>query len=69
MSAATDKANQKSDFEILFKDTPDYFAVRNAKMLNEGPMVRFICFDENDKFKANEWYPIANIHRIKSYAQ
>jgi len=32
-------------------------------------MVRFICFNEKDEFVANEWYPVANIHRIKNYSQ
>jgi len=62
-----DKAMQKKNFEILFKDSPEYFAVKNAKMLIEGPFVRFISFDENDKYIEDQWYPIGNIHRIKAY--
>ncbi len=64
-----DKTKEKHDYEILFKDSPEYFGVKNARMLYEGPMVRFICFDENDKPKEDHWYPVCNIHRIKSYAK
>lgn len=60
-----DKTLIKSDFELLFKDSPEYFGVKNARMLVEGPFVRFIKFDENNIMIADEWYPIENIHRIK----
>lgn len=68
MSKAIENATKKTDFEILFKDSPGYFAIKNAKMIQEGAFVRFICFDE-DMFKEEHWYPIQNIHRIKSYPQ
>ena len=60
-----DKTFEKSDFEILFKDSPEYFGIKNARMLQEGLFVRFICFDKDNKFKCDIWHPIASIHRIK----
>lgn len=60
-----EKSKQLNNFEILFKDSPEYFAVAGAKMLVEGPFVRFICFDPEGKFKQDLWYPIENIFRIK----
>jgi len=66
-SKAKVNAFKKADYELLFKDSSEYFLVENAKMIQEGLFIRFICFDLDNKFKANEWYPIANIHRIKSY--
>jgi hypothetical protein len=59
---------KKHDYEILFKDSPEYFAVLNAKMMQEGSLIRFICFVD-DKLSHEEWYPIQNIHRIKRYAE
>ena len=67
MSKAKENQMRKSDFEISFQASPDYFLVENAKMIQEGNLVRFICFDENDKFKENIWYPMINIFRIKRY--
>lgn len=67
MSKAQENAMKKADYELLFKDSSEYFSVLNAKMIQEGAFIRFICFNEQDKFKENHWYPIANIHRIKSY--
>lgn len=67
MSKAKENQMKKSDFEILFSDSPDYFLVENAKMIQEDKFVRFICFDENDNLKKDSWYPIINIHRITRY--
>lgn len=68
MSKAKENAFKKSDYEILFKDSAEYFLVPNAKMIQEGAFVRFLCFDDQDKYKETHWYPIANIHRLKVYA-
>lgn len=68
MSKAKENAFKKSDYELLFNDTPEYFAVSNAKMVFEGQFVRFICFDENNNYKEDHWYPIIKIHRIKKYS-
>jgi hypothetical protein len=57
----------KSDYELLFKDSAEYFGVFNAKMIQEGQFIRFICFNEDNTYKETVWYPIQNIHRIKSY--
>lgn len=57
---------RKSDFELLFTDSPEYFLVRNAKMVFERGMVRFICFD-GDEFSHDEWYPARNVFRIRRY--
>ena len=54
----------KHNFELLFKDSPEYFIVKNARMIFEGPAVRFIIFDK-DVWVRDEYYPVANIHRIK----
>lgn len=67
MSKALDKRNEKHDYEIMFLDSPEYFVVTNAKMIQEFGMLRFICFDEKDKWKEDVWYPYAKIHRVKRY--
>ncbi len=67
MATIKEKQLKKTDFEILFMDSSEYFLVENARMIQEGNMVRFICFDENDEFKHDLWYPMTNIFRIKRY--
>lgn len=64
------KENQmkKSNFELLFRDSSEYFLIENAKMISEAGFVRFICFDEKDNFKKDVWYPLVNIYRITRYA-
>ena len=69
MNKAKENQMKKSDFEILFHDSPEYFAVSNAKMMQEGNMVRFICFDDKDSLKEEIWYPMSNIYRIKRYPE
>jgi len=67
MSKAKENQMKKSDYEITFKDSPEYFVVANAKMIFENQMVRFICFDDDSKFKEEHWYPMVSINRIKRY--
>jgi len=67
MDKAKEKQMQKSNFEITFQDSPEYFLVANAKMIQEGNMVRFLCFNEQGIFKEDIWYPMVNIYRIKRY--
>jgi hypothetical protein len=56
---------RKSNFEILFKDSPDYFVVRNARViLAVNGWVVFHVFEE-DTFVRQEMYPSQHIHRIK----
>lgn len=66
---AYDKATRINDFEILFNDSPEYFLVENARMIQEGKLIRFICFDNDLAFDHDEWYPISKIHRIKRYRE
>jgi hypothetical protein len=66
MGKAKENAFKKFDYEILFKDSPDYYVVKNAKFLIEGTFVRFICF-EGDEISHDEYYPTQHIHRIKRY--
>ena len=65
---AKENSFKKADFELMFNDSPEYFLVSNAKMFQEQLLVRFVCFDEQNKFKEDVWFPIAKIHRIKRYA-
>jgi Zn finger protein HypA/HybF involved in hydrogenase expression len=58
---------KKHNFEIMFNDSPEYFLVERAKMIFEKNMVRFICFDTDNSFKCNEWFPMCNVSRIKGY--
>lgn len=67
MSKAVDNMMKKFDYEITFHDSPDYFLVGNAKMIFENQMVRFICFDDDNKYKEDHWYPMSSINRIKKY--
>jgi hypothetical protein len=66
MNTPAEKANRKSDFELLFKDSPQYFAVLNARMIQEGALVRFVCFDNQDRYDKDVMFPLANIFRIQS---
>ena len=58
-------------YQILFKDSPEYFYVEShiVRFLIEGPLIRFICFDKKGNYKKDEWYPVANIHRIKKESE
>jgi hypothetical protein len=67
MGKAKDKQMKKHDYEITFHDSPDYFIVENSKMIFENQMVRFICFDLENKFLEDCWYPMISINRIKRY--
>ncbi len=66
MNKAKENQLKVFDYEILFKDSPSYFVVNSSKMLTEGGFVRFITFLDG-VFVSEEFYPIANIHRIKRY--
>jgi hypothetical protein len=56
---------RKSNFEILFKDSPDYFSVLNARLiLAVNGWVIFHVFS-GDTFVRQEMYPSQHIHRIK----
>lgn len=61
-----EKKYRTYDFELLFNDSPEYFVIKSARMIQEGYFIRFICF-ENKKVEHDEWYPIQKIHRIKRY--
>jgi hypothetical protein len=67
MSKAKENQMKKSDFEISFQDSPEYFLVENAKMIQEGNLFRFICFDESYNYKEDVWLPMVNVHRVKRY--
>lgn len=67
MNKALENRNKKHDYEIMFLDSPEYFVVTNCKMIQEYKLVKFICFDENNKYKEEVWYPYEKIHRIKKY--
>ena len=67
MSRALDRRNEKHDYEIMFLDSPEYFVVTNAKMIQEYGMLRFICFNAEDKYKEDIWYPYSKVHRVKRY--
>lgn len=68
VSKAKQKQMEKSDFEVLFKNSPDYFVVQNAKLIFEENAARFVCFD-GDVFKEDVWFPYVNVHRIKRYSK
>lgn len=54
----------KRNFQILFRDSSEYFEVKNARMFNESNLIRFEVF-ESDKWKETIYYPLCNIYRIK----
>ena len=55
----------RSNFDILFKDSPEYFRVSNARMiLADNGWVVFHVFD-GSLYSHQEFYPSANIHRIR----
>jgi hypothetical protein len=56
---------RKSDFEILFKDSPEYYGVQNARIiLAVNGWVVFHVFD-SDTYLRQEMYPTQHIQRIK----
>lgn len=58
--------NKTYDYQILFKDSSVYFGVENARIiLAVNGWVVFHVFDENQKYKEQQFYPTAEIHRIK----
>lgn len=67
MNKAQENAWKKSNYEITFNDSPEYFLVKNAKMIFEHNMIRFICYDDSNIFKEDVWYPMINVHKIKRY--
>lgn len=69
MGKALENRNKKHDYEIMFLDSPEYFVVTNAKMIQEMGFVRFICFDADDNYKEDVWYPYAKIYRVKRYGE
>ena len=69
MKTAAENAFIKNDYEILFKDSPEYFVIFNAKMFQEGDLIRFISFNDSGFIIETHWYPIFNIHRIKTYKE
>lgn len=56
---------KRNVFEILFKDSIEYFRIENARMLaHDGSFVRFMIFD-GDTIKEEVFYPLVNVYRIK----
>jgi hypothetical protein len=62
-----EKAWKKHDYEILFKDSSEYFLVTNAKMVQEGAMLRFVLFagEKGETYVGDYYYPIQNIYRVQ----
>jgi hypothetical protein len=60
-----DRVIKKYNYELLFHDSPEYFYVNNARMMQEKDLIRFICFDDQSKYLFDMWFPVINIHRIK----
>jgi hypothetical protein len=61
-----EKIFRKHKFEIVFRDSSEYFLSDNAKMVQEGKLLRFIEFKEQDGkvLTRSIYYPIANVFRI-----
>ena len=55
-----------TDFEMRFKDSPEYFYINNAEMIQEGSMLRFDRFDEQTgEIVDTTFFPMIHIFRIK----
>jgi hypothetical protein len=63
-SPSGDTPGSKFNFQILFKDSPEAFWVKNARFLIEGSFVRFVVFNK-EEYSHDEFYPTMHIHRIK----
>jgi len=61
------RTEQLSDFEVLFKDSTEYFAVKNARLFKAGPDCFHFNVFKDGKCAEEVIYPAANIHRIKRY--
>jgi hypothetical protein len=57
----------KRNFQILFRDSSEYFYIVNARMFTEGPLVRFVLFNDQDEMLEDVYYPLCNVYRIKTY--
>jgi len=69
MGKALDNRNKKHDYEIMFLHSPEYFVVTNCKMIFENQMLRFICYNEDNSYKEDIWFPYISIYRVKKYAE
>ena len=54
-----------NNYEIQFQDSPEYFYVNNAEMIQEGSMVRFDRFNESGDKTDVVWFPMIHIFKIK----
>lgn len=63
-----DKTQDKQDYEILFRDSNDYFSEKNARLVYLNGVACFFVFDDKDNLKYTAHYPLINIYRIKTYA-
>jgi hypothetical protein len=65
MARAKKESEMKGTFSILFKDSPEYVSIENARLLVESGLVRFMVFDDEDNFIEDIWFPLINIFRIQ----
>lgn len=68
MSQALEKADRVYDYELMFRDSPEYYCIENAKMFQEGAMITFMRY-EQDELVEQVWFPLSNIYRVKRYAE
>lgn len=61
----TEQFPPKRNFQILFRDSSEYFFIKNARLFNESNFARFEVFEE-DTWKETIYYPLCNIFRIKT---
>ena len=60
------KEDQVRKFEILFKDTSEYFYIENARLFTEGGFARFVKFNSDGTYIEDFYFPLINIYRIKT---
>jgi hypothetical protein len=56
-------------FQVLFKDSSEYFEIHNARMFTEGGLLRFVKFDLDGNHIEDIYYPLINVYRIKTLPQ
>jgi hypothetical protein len=51
-------------YQILFQDSPEYFYIKDARMICVDGLLMFRTFNDEGCIGV-QYYPLQNIHRVK----
>lgn len=54
----------KHDYQLLFKDSPEYYWVPNSRLIINADVALFLVFKE-DTLVEQQFYPWQHIQRVK----